>query len=168
MKRFFYLLLLLSVLFTAAPALCEGTPAASDADKLEKTRAIMAENSSTKSAAPAQPWRTDEPSSLAGAGGGMVKSLLLCIGIFLVGAALYKKFAIKGGAVSGRRIRVIERSPLSSRTFLSLVEVDGKTILLSCGPDRVSFAQATIPTASVKQTEDFEKALKAVCERKDS
>ena len=164
MKRLLDFLFLVAAIFCAPAARCDSNVA--DADKLEKTRAILAENSNAKEA-PTPSWRTEEQ-SLSGAGMSMVKSLVLCIGIFLVGAAIYRKFALKGSISAGRRIKIMERTPLSSRTFLSIVEVDGKTVLLACGPDRVSFAPTSVPTASCAQAGDFEKTLKAVCERKDS
>ena len=164
MKKSGFYIIFVIALFCASTAYGQDNTLAPD--KLEKTRAIMAENSAAKENS-AQPWRTEE-TSLSGAGMSMVKSLVLCIGIFLVGVALYKKFAMKGGTSSGRRIQILERTQLSSRTFLSLVEIDGKTVLLSCGPDRVSFAQSHVPSATCGHTDDFEKTLKAVCERKES
>ena len=162
-----FMISLFCVLFAVSSAYGQDKAVGTDSDKLERTRAILAENNTTKAAPTPSSWRTEEP-SLSGAGTSMVKSLVLCIGIFLVGAALYKRFALKNGTTVGRRIKIVERTPLSSRTFLSIVEVDGKTVILSCGPDRVSFAQNQIPVASVGKPEDFEKALKAVCERQDS
>lgn len=52
----------------------------------------------------------------------------------------------------GRRIKVVERVPLTRDTMLALVEVDAQTYLLAAGPDGV---RQIATTSGAKAPEDF-------------
>ena len=68
----------------------------------------------------------------------MIQGLMLCLGLFALLVFIIKKtHRITRGANEGR-MHVIERIPLSQKTFLHLVEVDGKEFLVGSGPDQVS------------------------------
>lgn len=109
--------------------------------RLQRTRDLIAGRAkgSTAGAADAPAWKSEGESSLGGAGLKMFQALGICVGILLIGLHFFKKYNPKAvQRVGGRRMRVIERLPIAQKTALLLVEVDGRTVLLSVGSDRVS------------------------------
>lgn len=68
----------------------------------------------------------------------MLEALGLCVGFFLVGAHFLKRINGKHGIGSSKRMRILERLPVSPKTTMVLAQVDGKTILLSVGAERVT------------------------------
>ncbi len=70
----------------------------------------------------------------------LVQGLGICLGALgILIFTLRKK--IKGNfQFSSKRMRVLERMPLTSKTTLLLVQMDSKTIMLAVGGEKVSFA----------------------------
>ena len=60
---------------------------------------------------------------------------------------------------TGKRIRVIERVPLTRDTYLALVRVKGRTYLLSVGPGRVEQISEVEGGAPAREEDDFESLL---------
>lgn len=82
-------------------------------------------------------WRS-RPSNEADLGGNAVKGLVVTLSTLFIGLALAKKYYKPLQGTSKRRCRVIERTALTSKTSLLVVEYEGKEILCAVGPDRVS------------------------------
>ena len=89
-------------------------------------------------AASLEEWRQKNPGETS-TGLKLVKGLGLCIGVFLIGAALYQRMRGRGLPGNGGRMQVLERLPLTAKTALMLVECDGRKLLVAVGPDRVAF-----------------------------
>lgn len=92
----------------------------------------------------------------------LVQGLGFCIGIFLVGVWAYKKVVLKGGVAPGqaRKIKVIERYPLSPRSGLVLVNIDSKQILIATNGDGVSMLQISDPVIDLQEIEkEYAKAV---------
>jgi len=126
---------------SAKPADSSNSTLTTTEKKLERTRALMSEGLHL-----GEPRLSAAPEAVA-SGFSMIQGLGICIGVFLIGVAIYKKYtgatSLRGGRLSrGRRLRVVERLSVSSRTALIMAEVDGKPILFTVGPDKVSFGPA--------------------------
>ena len=68
----------------------------------------------------------------------MVQALGICIGVFLIGVHIFKRYKRTPQKSISRHIRIIERSALTAKTDLVLAQVEGQKVLLSVGSDRVS------------------------------
>lgn len=80
----------------------------------------------------------DELASQSVSPASMIQGLILVIGIFFVGIYAYKKFVVKSTTVSSRRIRLIERNPVTAKTSLVLAEIDGRRFAFAIGSERVT------------------------------
>lgn len=69
----------------------------------------------------------------------LFQGLGYCLIAFFVGIHLYRKYVLKQSGPSKRHMRVIERLPLSSKSSLLMVEVDGRRVLMALGSERASF-----------------------------
>ena len=78
-----------------------------------------------------------EPESLVGTAGKMFKGLALCLGVLLVGLAIYKRVRPQHFAKESR-MKVRDRLSLTPKTSLLIVEVDGKEQLIAVGVDAVT------------------------------
>ena len=124
----------------------ETAPAANQAselaiqNKLDRTRELLKDSQGEKG----------RPAAGASAGGDIggdialtgvrvLEGLLLCLGVLALGVYIAKRFGFKPAGGAARKIKLIERTPLSSRTALVLAEIEGKTVLISVGAERVSF-----------------------------
>ena len=65
----------------------------------------------------------------------MVGGLFLCFGVFGGAIHIYKKYVMPRAISDKRRLQVVERLPLSPKSSLLLVKVDGKELLLSTGAE---------------------------------
>ncbi|NLF25101.1 MAG: hypothetical protein GX589_05515 [Deltaproteobacteria bacterium] len=81
-----------------------------------------------------------EDPNLPAAGLTLVRGLGLCVGLFLIGAALVRRVRGGGGASRSERLRIIERALLAPKTWLVLAEVDGRQVLAAVSPEGVVFA----------------------------
>ena len=73
--------------------------------------------------------------------GRMLEGLGYCLAVFLIAFHLYKKFHARVQGSSKRNLRVIESIPLSPKTFLHLVEVNNRRLLVSSGQQNVNFVK---------------------------
>lgn len=91
---------------------------------------------------PAKGWRTgvgvDAP-TLEESGTKMIQGLAVCGFVLCVGVWGYKRYILKAPTVISRKMKIIERMPLSPRSTLVLIEVEGKKKLVAMGSDPVSF-----------------------------
>ncbi|NMC62764.1 MAG: hypothetical protein GYA55_06290 [SAR324 cluster bacterium] len=135
-------------------------------EKLERTKALLQADAATatepKSPA-SRPWSAGPEGNIEGAGLAMFKSLLICVGIFLIGVALYKKLYMKKPQIAPKRIKVLERGQINHRNFLALIEVDGKNVLVSYGSDRVSMLGIGGNRELGENSHGFEESLKEAC-----
>ncbi len=69
----------------------------------------------------------------------MIAGLALCVGVFLIGAWLVRRTSGKVKPMNTRSMRVVERMPVTSKTSLMLIEVEGRRVMIAAGPDKVSF-----------------------------
>lgn len=88
----------------------------------------------------------------------MLGALCFCLGIFAGGIQLYRRYAGVSRIGSRRRLAVHEKLPLTSKSSLLLVSLDGREFLVSSGSDRVHF----IPTPKVSDLE-FGDSLDDAC-----
>jgi len=102
-------------------------------------------------------WGSDDSEEISSPGWRVLKGLGLCVGLLLIGASVIKRLHNPAGSPTDRRISVLERVSVGSKTSLLLVEVDGKTVLTSVGPESVSFM-------NVSNSENFKNSLDVVCE----
>lgn len=65
----------------------------------------------------------------------MVGGLFLCFGVFGGAIHVYKKYVMPRAISDKRRLQVVERLPLSPKSSLLLVKVDGKELLVSTGAE---------------------------------
>ena len=83
-----------------------------------------------------------EPSSGASLVSRMFQGLGLSVGAFLIGIALYRKYKGVGASEhSGRKLKVLERIPINSKTALCLVKCADREFLVSVGPDKVQMQE---------------------------
>ncbi len=102
--------------------------------KLERTRSLMkdAENEhQQKGSAPTQ--------DASGIGLKMFQGLAFALGLLFIGLYFVKKLNPRAVGGAERKIKIVERTPVTPKTSLILAEVEGKKVFLAVGPDRVSF-----------------------------
>ena len=131
--------------------LCAPEAWAQESTKLERTVNILKDTTVNGGIAS---QKAPEPESLNLWKG--VEGLVLCVGVLFIGVALVKKLKIKGTTSGARQIKVVERTAVSPKTSLILAEVNGSKVLLSVGPDRVSFLNMT--------NSEFNPSLETLCE----
>lgn len=99
-----------------------------------------------------------EPINTTGSCLRMIGALCLCLGVFAGGVQLYKSRGGVSRLGSKRRLMIREKLPLSAKSSIFLVSLDGREFLVSSGPDQIQF----IP--SPKGTElDFGESLQDAC-----
>ncbi len=130
-----------AVLFAASASAQAAVPASDSTQavqgKLERTRELLKDVQGEKGKAGEASLGED----LTHTGYRVFEGLLLCLGVLAIGVYLAKRFGLKGAVSAGRKIKIVERTPLSARTSLVLAQVEGKSILLAVGPDNVSFVE---------------------------
>lgn len=110
-------------------------------------------------------WRAEPaPAPTLESGSKVLKALALCVGLFLIGSYLYRRMngiPLKEG---NQLLQVVERVPLSQKTSLLLVEVDGRRTLAAIGPDPVTLLDISkneaVPQDEQKQ---FNSSLELAC-----
>lgn len=123
----------------------------------------------TQAKSPLSDWRTGSDESLQSSGGTMLQGLAFCLGVFLIGTYICKRLGSKNGTFrQQRRLKVLERTPLASKTSLLLIEVDGKEVLLAVGADKVTQIQTAKETVHEFSEKDFEESYKVVCNEQDA
>lgn len=88
----------------------------------------------------------------------MLGGLFLCIGVFGFGIHLYKRHVIPRTGADKRRLQVIERLPLSPKSALLLVRLDGREFLLTSGAE-----QSRLISLPREQDGVFAEALESAC-----
>lgn len=88
-----------------------------------------------------QGW--ENGNSAAPSGFNVLEGLALCCGLFFI--MLYALKRLNRGKLGAgtRRMKVLERLALSSKTALLMVEVDGRSQILALGAERVEFLGTT-------------------------
>lgn len=70
--------------------------------------------------------------------GRMIGGLAICLILILVGVAVLKRFNKYVGVSAERRLKIKERLPISNKTSLVLIELNGKEVLIAVGSDSVT------------------------------
>ena len=96
----------------------------------------------------------------------LISPMLGVVAVIILAYLTTKWLATRGSfkPAAGKRIRVIERVPLTRDTYLALVRVRGRTYLLSGGPGRVDqigeLADGAVSPGGLEHSaEDFESLL---------
>lgn len=135
-----------------------GAPLRAHAVDLTEVKNAVAEASAAK--APAE-WRTPNSDiDLGRSGLRMFEGLCLIVGGLLIVSYLLKRFAPRRVCGTGRRMKIIERMPVSAKSALLLLEVDSRKFMVAVGPDKVNFAEIPEPPERLC---DFEEGFNAVC-----
>jgi flagellar biogenesis protein FliO len=88
-----------------------------------------------------------EPAARPGSLFRMMGGLLFCLGVFGGGVHLYRRFVAPVSQSGKRRMRVIERLPLTQKSTLVMVSCDGREILLTVGSETARVVQGQIPSS---------------------
>lgn len=81
-------------------------------------------------------WRTKDEANFSSFGSA-AKGLGFCIAVLLIGLGIAKKFG-RTLPPAKRRCKILERTNLTGKTALFVIEYEGKKLLCAAGPDRVS------------------------------
>ena len=76
-----------------------------------------------------------EPFDMTSSMNRMLGGFLFCLGLFGAGIHFYKRYFMQAGSRTERRLKIVERLPVSTKNSLLLVELDGREFLLATGPD---------------------------------
>jgi hypothetical protein len=99
-----------------------------------------------------------ESYSFAGSFVRMIGGFLLCLGVFAGGIHLYRRYgavALGGGA---RRLMVVERMPITAKSAVTLVSLDGREFLVTSGPDNLR-----VVSSQVAGKDNFDESLALAC-----
>ncbi len=125
-------------------ALSVASPCALHADeRTERLKSLVeerAEVSANQKADTSTKGKTSEPPRSEISVVRVVEGLLLTLGVFFIGMWGYRK--LSGNSLpktSARRIKVVERVAVGGKTALVLAEIDGRSVLMSVGSERVAF-----------------------------
>ncbi|MDC0358692.1 flagellar biosynthetic protein FliO [Oligoflexia bacterium] len=140
--------------------------------KMEKTKLLLTqrqeEEATKQQSAGLESWRSDTSQpQFKGSGFRMLQGLAICVGVFLVGVYFIKRFGKQKNYYPDKHLNILERMPLTQKTALLLVEVNGENVLLSVGSDRVNFLKTQDAVAKVESKEQvkdkFDKSLDVIC-----
>lgn len=136
----------ISAVVLVAIALLAIQPAVAQSNTvLDRSEAIAAAMEAARSEAGKQS-RSEGPNSTDRSTASLVSTMLqglaLCLGIFFVGFHFYKRFALKSGVNGRRSLELIDRIPVSAKTHLILVQVEGQKKLFTVGSERVTALDA--------------------------
>lgn len=103
-------------------------------------------------------WRSQgEPVEQAGYT--MVFGLAFCLALLCGGVWVAKRFGLVKVPGKNAGLRVLERTPVSPKTTICLVEARGKQFLISVGSERVSLISSMSVGDSVESDESFEEFI---------
>ncbi len=88
----------------------------------------------------------------------MAKGLGLCLATFCLVIFALKRHRRFSGVTGTQRMRLIERMPLSSKNSLALVEVDGRSLLVSVSAESVTYLK------EIRRRPKFESLVKKLQE----
>jgi flagellar biogenesis protein FliO len=134
----FVTLLVGTPVFAATPEDNVVDAATSLSQKLERVGKMASER---EHPAAQESWRTEVPEPAGLSPMRSFEALAICLGVFLIGVHFLKRFNKNVVPGNSKRMKVIERMALSQKTALVLAQVDGKSILLSVGAERVTALQ---------------------------
>lgn len=121
--------------------LCAGISVAHADERTQRLKDLVEERAAVSaSESPESKALRAEPPSSGISGIRVVEGMLLTLGVFFLGVWGYQK--MNGHSMpklSSRRMKVIERISVGSKTSLVLAEIDGRSVLLSVGGERVAF-----------------------------
>jgi len=123
----------------------------SGAERSRNIALFMAQQREAKANGEAAPGLTSNKGSTILS---MVQGLGLVIGIFLIGVHVYKKYVIKNEPFNSRRIKIIERAPLSNKAALVLAEIEGQRILVGIGAEGITMTK--LEPAPIRLEESYE------------
>ena len=66
-------------------------------------------------------------------------ALGLCIGVLLIGAYFARRYLPGASVKHTRRLRIVDKLALTSKTSLLIVDVEGQKLLMTVGADRVTY-----------------------------
>lgn len=92
--------------------------------------------------------------SFAGSFVRMVGGFLLCLGVFAGGVHLYRRYGAVALRGNSRRLTIVERIPITAKSALTLVALDGREFLVTSGPDNLR----VVSTPAVSK-ETFDESL---------
>lgn len=138
-------LILLVVLGTLVSFVVAPTTGAAD-EKMQRLK-VLVEDRAAQTDAQVQERktgtlasRTSEPPSSEISGLRVLQGLFLTLGVFFVGVWGYQKLNRHALPKSGsRRMKLVERVAVGPKTALVLAEIDGRSVLMSVGSERVAF-----------------------------
>ncbi len=140
------------VMLMSFPALAQEV--VSSPSKLERTKELVKQGSDER----AQP-KTVTESSIETSAVKMVSGLVGAIGVLLLLVVALKKIQKGGALVSNKKIKILERTPLSQRSALVLAEVDGERILLGVGSDPVTILHKMVPQFEMSPLEQEQQVI---------
>ncbi len=135
-------------LFSAASAFADDRSMSDTkriSEKLERTRQLREETPVPTEASSAA--KAVQDSEITSSGMRMVQSLGLLVAMVLIGAWAYRKFVLKETVQVSRKIKLIEKIPLSPRASLMLAEIDGTTVLVGLAADAITLMKLDKPHA---------------------
>ena len=89
----------------------------------------------------------------------MIGGLFLCFGLLGGGVHIYRRYVLPRAMSDKRRLQIVERLPLSAKSSLLLVKLDGKEFMLSTGPEAARLI------APPRQSEElFDETLNIACD----
>lgn len=141
MKRVLTLAVLL-IVATPVLALSESAPRDNSIEtKLASVRALneQAAQDGKAGGAISQAWQQESKEDFQSGAISALQALLLALGVFSLVIFALRKFHKGSSLTTSRRLKVKERLSITNKTALLLVELDGRSMLISVGPDRVNF-----------------------------
>lgn len=107
--------------------------------KLEQARALVAERQAERNGGGQSAADSPPDTTVGGTAVKLFSALGLALGAFFIGLHVHRRMT---GATTPagrtRRMQIVERLPIASKTALVLVEVDGRPLVLTVGADRVT------------------------------
>lgn len=170
----FCFVLAFSTLFVVVPVSADDQPVQTIPaeqgvlSKLERTKIIMSERE--QAAASASEGQHSTGSVAGGEGvegaGKMFRGLFLCLGVLLIITHIIKKFSKKNATtISDKRIVILDRQSLTSKSALVLADVEGRKILIACGSDNINIQQLENEPSGKGAATNFENSLDIVCDK---
>lgn len=84
-------------------------------------------------------WQQESQAEFKSGAISAVQALLLALAALMLIVFALRKFYKVSPLTNTKRLKVKERLSITNKTALILVELDGRSMLVSVGPDRVSF-----------------------------
>lgn len=110
-----------------------------------------------------------ESESLAASFVRMVGAFLLCLGVFAGGMHLYRRYGGTGLRATSRRLKIIERIAITTKSAVTLIALDGKEFLVTSGPESMTIIAAPMSGNEASRSEaggdrGFDESLAIACQ----